>query len=128
MSKRKSKKRNYIVWTLKVTYDFPRAELPESIDDWWAESGPDFSEWVECETERLVCESISLQDIEIYDGEHLGGLCICDVEYVIHLSFDLDVPYEDATEEMNEALTFNPPEDWTTEYGVETRSVEHYTR
>lgn len=122
-----SKKRNYIVWTFLVTYSFPRAELPESIDDWWAECGPDFPEWAECESERLVCESVSLQDIEIHDGEHLGERCMCDIEYVIHLSFDLDVPYEDATEEMGEVLTLTPPEGWETDI-VETQSVEHYTR
>lgn len=123
-----SKKRNYIVWTFVVTYDFPRAELPkDSLDEWWAESGPDFPEWVDCESESLVCEGISLQDIEIHDGDHLGARCLCDIEYVVHLSFDLDVPYEDATEEMNEALEFNPPDGWDTE-DIETKSVEHYTR
>lgn len=114
-------KRNYILWTVKAYYDLPRDQMPEDIEAWWGEDGPDFSEWVECETETLVCESISLQDITI-----TGDTC-CEVEYVVHLSFDLSVSYEDATEEMNDSIEITLPEGWRLD-GLDTVNVEHYSR
>lgn len=114
--------RNYILWTIKVYYEFPASITPECIDEWWAETGPDFPEWVECESERIVCESISLQDIEIPNEGW------AEVTYVIHLSFDLSVPYEDATEELNNSLPDIVPDDGFEVEGIDTVELKHYTR
>jgi hypothetical protein len=114
-------KRNYIVWELKAAFDFPAAETPESMDAWWDESGPDFTDWVECESETLVCECVSLEDLDIVgDGR-------VEVTYSIHLSFDLAVPYEDATEELNGLPDILPPDGWTLD-SVSTIGLKHYAR
>ena len=113
-------KLKYILWTVKANYTFPESETPEIVEDWWAESGPDFCEWVECESELLVCDSISLQDIDLRTGS-------CVVEYVIHLSFPEDTEDTDATEDMNDSLEVCPPEGWELQ-DLETVSTEIYTR
>jgi hypothetical protein len=107
-------KRKYILWTVKVRYEFPASECPESIDDWWDESGPDFTEWASCEDETLVCEGVSLEDLEFASDTRI------DVTYVFHLSCDVGIDDADARATLDDIVTFQPPEGWTLETYDET--------